>query len=162
MIYVGRSFRQQQKFKQGPGRRPPRASQVHFWQCSGVCVCVCMYIYILRTTTGTPLEPLKYTSDSAQVCVCVCVLCTYMWTHRIFFYFKRMGSPFVTPPCYALNLGQTVKNRQLYSHFAKKKIKILYMEQDNYKISWYKIKNVTIIPDVISTRRCEEVRQILQ
>jgi hypothetical protein len=147
MIYAGRSFRQQQKFKQGPGWRPPRASQVHFWQCSGVCVCVCMYIYILRTTTvlrcvcvcvGTyiyyvlllvpPLEPLKYTSDIAQVCVCVCLcVCTYMWTHCIFFYFKRKALqgfplcnfPHVTP----LNLGQTVKNWQLYPHFPQKNSK---------------------------------------
>ena len=31
-----------------------------------------------KVQAGAPLEPLKYTSDSAQVCVCVCV-CTYIY-----------------------------------------------------------------------------------
>jgi hypothetical protein len=28
---------------------------------------------LTKVQAGAPLEPLKYSSDSAQVCVCVCV-----------------------------------------------------------------------------------------
>jgi hypothetical protein len=34
-----------------------------------------------KVQAGAPLEPLKYTSDSAQVCVCVCVyVCTCIYS----------------------------------------------------------------------------------
>jgi hypothetical protein len=46
---------------------------------------------LTKVQAGAPLEPLKYSSDSAQVCVCVCVcVLVRMYVYiRVYVYILR-------------------------------------------------------------------------